>query len=223
MKKFFTLMSIFTLLFSTTLSSYAATTSVEQTAEFAIKSINVLSLNAIELTFTEALEDSEDAVREFKIVNKSDSLDIFNVVDSMLNPKDNTKLLLALDKDTQKTKEYEVTVIAIKSASGNNIESGIDSTEAFVVSETEYPTIEEVINNYGNEPLVELNAAMEVSEPTNTSTNLAGTETSTGEESLDTVATEANALPATGPEHIIILLLSILLGLGAFMLKSKKS
>ncbi len=233
MKKVFTTMSILAIFFASTLSSFAATgdattetattTSTEQSSAFAIKTISVLSLNGIELTFSEALEDAEWAVREFKIVNKADPLDTYTVVDTMLNPKDKTKVLLALDKDTQKTKEYEVTVVAIKSASGNNIESGIDSTEAFVVADTTYPTIEDVINNYGNEAPVDLNAADVVSDSTNTGTNLAWTETATWSENLAVIATDSKNLPATGPETIIILMLSVILWFGAFVVKTKKS
>lgn len=233
MKKVFTTLSILAIFFASTLGTFAATgdattenpttTSVEQNSAFAIKKIDVLSLNGIELTFSEALEDSDSAVREFKIVNKADPLDIYEVVDTMLNPKDSTKVLLALDKDTIKAKEYEVTVVAIKSASGKNIESGIDSTEVFVVADNTYPTIEEVINNYGNEPTVDLNAAMEVSETTNSDTNLASTETASWAQNLSVVANDANNLPATWPESIIILMLSIILWSVAFVYKTRKS
>lgn len=229
MKKIFTTVSVLTLFFASTLGSFAidatstwtvvTTTNTTGTqSAFGLKSINVVSLNWIELTFSEALEDSADVVREFKIVNKTDPLDTFTVVDTLINPKDSTKLLLALDKDTKIASEYEVTIVAIKSAAGKNIESWIDSTEVFVVADMKYPTIEEVINNYGNEPAVDLNAATEVQNTTNTGTNLAW------EPAVEVNAVaEATKLPDTGPEVMVILILSIILWFTAFVFKTNKS
>lgn len=246
MKKIFTGVSIIAIFMASTLSSFAAddvTTSVvtpsntsltdstwtvsvqAQNSAFALKSINVVSLNWIELTFSQPLEDSKDAIREFKIVNKADPLDTLSVVDTLINPKDSTKILLALDKDAQKTKEYEVTIVAIKSADGKNIESWIDSTEVFVVADTTYPAIEDVINNYGNEAPVDLNAAAEVNSTSTGSNNLAWMETWTWAETnnLSAVASDATKLPKTGPESLVILMLSIILWFAAFVFKTNKS
>jgi hypothetical protein len=49
-----------------------------------LQTIEVLSLNSVELSFNVSLEDYPDASRDFKIVNKDDSLDELYVVSSQL-------------------------------------------------------------------------------------------------------------------------------------------
>lgn len=182
-------------------------------SSFVLKSINVVSLNWVELTFSAPIEDVENAVREFKIVNKADSLDAFNVVKTEVNPEDATKLLLTLDKDTNIWSEYEVTVTAIKSADAKNIEAWIDSTEVFMVNAADYPT-EDV--TYANFP-VQLNAAGE-------SLNVVTWSGETGSGvALLAAAETAEALPSTGPEQVILLLLSLIIWFGFFIVKLKRS
>ena len=188
--------------------------------DFILKSINVASLNWIELSFSAPLENIKDAIREFKIVNKKDPADTYEVTKTEVNPDDNTKILLTLDRDTKVWNEYEVTVIAIKSLNGKNIESWIDSTEVFVVKNIDYskPIVKNVettkaktINNSG---AIQLNSANQASKITN--------DTGTWIELL-AAAEVPEKLPVTWTEHILLLLASMILWLWFFIFKIKRS
>jgi hypothetical protein len=68
---------------------------------FALDSINMVASNAIELSFTAPLNDSLDAIREFKITNKADYLDTYEVLSTELNIEDSSKLKLVLDREPE--------------------------------------------------------------------------------------------------------------------------
>ena len=102
---------------------------------FILESVNVASSNILELIFSGPLDNSTDAVREFKITNKNDSLDKFEVISSEINELNNNKLYITLDENIEIWNEYEVVIIAITDSNGNNIESWIDNSEVFYVDE----------------------------------------------------------------------------------------
>ena len=116
---------------------------------FSLQSVQVNSFSEIELTFSEALEIHPDASREFKVLNKEDSLDELLVVKTQVNEEDTTKVVLTFDRETLPATEYELTVIDIKSDSGKNIESWIDGISSF--STPNEFEVEEVLE----EPIVE--------------------------------------------------------------------
>lgn len=171
--------------------------------DFALDSIEVIDYNKIELDFTNGLEDSKNTLREFKIINKNDNLDTFEVISTKLNSEDNSKLELTLDRDTKIWNEYEVVIIAITSVDWENIESWIDNTEIFIVEEI----------------IIELNSAIEkVVWPT--WTNI---ESSEIENTTLALAKTNDSLPKTGPEHIFMLILSIILWALIFVFRYKKA
>jgi len=203
-------------------------TTTTATSDFALKSIDVIALNWVELTFSKPLEDTQNSVREFKVVNKNDPLDTFEVVKTEINPSDSTKLLLTLDKDTQINNTYEVTIVAIKSADWSNIESWIDSTEVFTVEDKDYAALKNLVDAYNPamnnvdqtmnsnvDQNVELNSASEVMTDTN-SWVVAWNTTQTAQEST--------SLPTTWPEeYVLLLLLSLMLGFWFVIFKTKNS
>jgi len=83
--------------------------------EFVLDKVSVVKNNKIELTFTNPLDNSDDAIREFKITNKADSFDSFEVLSSELNVLDNSIIELTLDRDIEVLTEYEVVIVAISS------------------------------------------------------------------------------------------------------------
>jgi len=208
-------------------------------SSFILKSIWVLSLNWIELTFSQQLEDIEsleedlkildtntptdllptesieNILGEFKIVNKNDVTDIYKVIKTEINPDDNTKLLLTLDRDTQINNEYELTVMEIKNTEGKNIETGVDSTKVFLVKDIDYSDEEAV--------KMELNSASEQSQSWKiVNKSWVNSVSGSGVELLS-VAEANKALPGTWPEHLVILVLSLIIWLGFFAYKVKKS
>lgn len=181
---------------------------------FALESINNLSLDILEVWFTVWLEDSEDAVREFKITNKNDSLDTFNTEFSYVDELDNTKVILTLDRELELGNEYEVVVIAINDINGNNIEAWIDSFEIFTVKEiTEEENIE--INSWVDNTDKEVF----INEEENIELNSWVDE----EQTLEEVAASTTKLADTGPEHILLLIVSIIFWAFIFKFKYKKA
>jgi len=181
--------------------------------DFALEWVEVIDTKNIELNFTNLLDNSTDTVREFKVVNKKDELDVFEVEKNELNIDDNSKLLLTMDREFQVWNEYEVIVIWIMDENTNIIESWIDNIETFTV--TEQTKMYQEKNNIEEN----LNSATEENKwPT--WTNLTSEEV---ENTTESVAKNQSNLPETWPEHILIVILSIVLWGLFFVLKYKKA
>lgn len=245
MRKISALVTIFTLFFSVYFSAFAAdlnvtstwTTTVDsvnaKSSGFVLKTVDVLWLNWIELSFSSPLVASQDSIREFKVVNKNDPLDSFEIVKTAINPNDNTKLLLLLDKDLEKLKEYEVTVLAIEDINGKNIESWIDSTEMFVVKEGNYTNINGElmyawIQASTTNTTQELNTASWQELTAISTTAIPEQELKAASEVTESgnvlaTAEKVEKLPTTWPENVLILVLSMLLWSMFFIFKFKKS
>ncbi len=187
---------------------------------FVFDKVEVVEYNKILLSFTNAIDNSDWAVREFKITNKVDELDSLEVIETSVDIQDSRKLLVTLDRDTEIGKEYEVVVVAISSVQGKNIESGIDSIQTFKVEEiventeatvTETPIVEE------EEP--ELNSALREEPVWNNWTNLTEEEV---KNNILYVSKNNSKLPVTWPEHVLILILTTILAALIFVFKYKK-
>lgn len=180
-------------------------------SDFALDWVSVVSYDKIELTFTNPLDDSEDAIREFKITNKADPLDTFEVISTELDEDDKSIVELTLDKDTKIWNEYEVVIIAITSSEWKNIESWIDNIETF--------TVNEIIDTDIVDEWVELNAAW-IDDANPAWTNLG---TWTNDETTLELAGKQTSLPQTWPEHVLMLILSIILWALIFIFNYKKA
>lgn len=203
---------------------------VEDSEPFSLTSVWVLSFSELELTFSEAIESHSEAAREFRVVNKSDSLDELFVVKSEVDSWDSSKVIITFDRDTLPNTEYDITVIDMKSETGKNIESGIDGISSFITPDSfpeEQP--EEVIEpesvevEPNDEDDLTLNAAPEETqddiEPVVTTTSNADTWASLVGASLndddiqkDTLseAKETSQLPKTWPAHILLFIFAFL-------------
>lgn len=180
-------------------------TTETKSEDFVLDWIAVVAYNKVKLTFTNLLDNAQDATREFKITNKIDKTDTLEVISTLLDEKDNSILELTFNKDISVWTEYEVVIVAITSANWKNIESGIDNIETFTVKDTQEM-----------DEMIELNAAWPVvlanpwTENTISSTTL-------------TVAENKTVLPKTGPEQILMLILSVILWALIFVFKYKKA
>jgi hypothetical protein len=65
---------------------------------FSLKLVTPLSFSQVELVFSNNISQKTDDNREFKIVNKSDSLDELGVIKTQVNQQDSKKLILTFDK-----------------------------------------------------------------------------------------------------------------------------
>ena len=205
--------------------------------DFALAYIKLLEYNKIELEFNSELDDSVDALREFKIVNTKDDLDSFEVISADINPNDSTKIQVTLDRNTEIWNEYEVVIIAITSALWKNIESWIDNTETFYVTEIveeelievdleielvpeeEFIVLDELIDDeVESDNNLELNTAEE-SHMWNAWANV---EAWTIENTTLWLADSNTKLPKTWAEHILMLILATILWALIFVFKYKK-
>jgi len=143
----------------------------------------------MEVTFNKYLDDSKEAVREFKISDKASGEEV--EVESTRLTNDGMTVIIDLSGELKTENEYDLTVIALNGKDGSNIEAGVEGTRSFVTpaelftrvatEEPEAPKVdtpETVV-----EPEVELNAA----------------------------PAAAKKLPQTGAEEVIVLFLAIVL------------
>lgn len=184
-------------------------------ADFALDWIKVINYDKLELDFTNDLDVSVDAIREFKIVNKNDNLDTFDVISNNINIDDNSKIELDLDRNLEIWGEYEVVIIAITSIDWNVIESWIDNVETFIVEE-----------------IIELNAASENTTEETVTTQWTENATWPTWANIDSnqientalwLAVDSSTLPKTWPGYILILIFSIILSMLIFIVKFKRS
>ena len=207
---------------------------------FSLQSVQVNSFSEIELTFSEALEINPDASREFKVLNKEDSLDELLVVKTQVNEEDTTKVVLTFDRETLPATEYELTVIDIKSDSGKNIESWIDGISSFSTPnefEVEEVLEEPIVEDMPVEEGIDLNAAGEsdetvVEETPDMALNSAAPldavswETLTEDDIEKNTVSEASKteeLPNTGPTHILLFILTFIIATLFFVFRFKRS
>lgn len=150
-----------------------------------ISNIKTIFNNQMEITFNKYLDNSEAAVREFKVSDKNTGEEIA-VEDSRLTNNDMT-VIVDLAGELKTDSEYNLTVIALNAKDGSNIEAGVEGTRSFVTPlelftrvETDEPEApkDEVV-----EPEVELNAA----------------------------PAQAKNLPQTGAQEVIVLFLAMAL------------
>lgn len=205
-----------------------SSTEEKTTTPLAIKSAVVLSANQIELEFNLPLDNTQDAVRELKIVEKQSWSEAF-VSDSILSSDNPMKLMVRVDTDFVEGSEYDLTVVSIQDTNKNNIESGIDGITTFTVPRWSTTSYQET----KNAPTETVDLEVEVPE-----LNAAGTATWSEQKILkwgkqlsdeeltktaELAAKDNEALPQTGPETVLLLLLAIMLGGGLFFLHSRKA
>ncbi len=106
-----------------------------QNIDFVLEWVTVINESKIEADFSLELDNSENAIREFKITNKNDNLDTIEVISTQLNESDSSKLEIDLETNIVAWEQYEFVVIAVNSKTGKNIESWIDSIETFSIQD----------------------------------------------------------------------------------------
>jgi len=231
--------------------------------DFVLEWLDVINDKKIEADFSLDLDNSESAIREFKITNKNDRFDTIDVMAAELKDFDNSIIEIDLESPIKAWVEYEFVVIAVSSSTWKNIESWIDSMETFslqkkvendineefsiewwtnsdnvdntdtsnaVINNENTDTSNTVINNEEEEH-IEFNSAWP--SEWNSNANIQnkkeekqwiswGNISAADIENTTLWLAEKNSkLPTTGPEHIFIIILSIILW--ALILKFKKS
>lgn len=112
----------------------AATTTDMNAAKTAlsVKSVNVTATNKLEVIFSAELDNSPEAKREFKLASKDGA----EIAISSAELTDANKLSLTLATPVEVSKEYSLTILALKDKAGNNVEAWVDGQFAFTTPET---------------------------------------------------------------------------------------
>lgn len=210
--------------------------SVAEAVNFRIKGVEVIAPETLSFEFSGELETGAAAVREFIIEEKIAGTDL--AVDiSDIDPTDPKKVIVVLSWEMKPVTQYKVTVLDIRDADGNTIESWVDAFISFTTpavldeeepeEETPAPEVtpeEETTENTNTEEEVELEAAGPEQETVEVNEGNAGTNISTDELSQNTSMTaESNEkLPQTGPEHILLILMALLLSGWVYLMSHTK-
>lgn len=210
-----------------------STSGPENTNVFALENVEATQQDELTLTFSAPLEDVADAQREFLILHNQTEEEVF-AIDTQLNQQDPRILTVMLDRDLELGARYDFTILAIADVSGRNIESGIDALTNFQVPQNfSQPTVSTP------ESEVELNAAWPTPDPepqtnpepqtspepetSSTAWGNAGTIISGGnQKDVAATATSTEKLPQTGPEHILLFVLALLLWSGIFFVLARR-
>lgn len=179
-------------------------TKIVDDSKFALDKVDAKSSTELELTFSKAIDQSVDALREFKITK--DNKEVTKVKETKLIENDKTKLTLILSNPISAW-EYKIVVISITDEEWNNIEEWINWELKFLVSDfdTKAETITPIISP--EEKVVDLNAWFPEEETQNYW--LAWKNMTWVLSTWEVVAGDAEKLPKTWPEHIFLILISM--------------
>lgn len=183
-------------------------TKVWNEEKFALEEINVINAANLEVTFNSAIDQNEDAIREFKIVQNN--REVVSVKETKINKDDDKKINLVLENSLEKW-EYKLTVIYMTDKLGRNIEEWINWELKFIVND-----------NHLN---VEIDSEVELTQE-NIELNAGTPEESNSEyywlawkamtwvlSTWEDIAAKSNKLPKTWPESVFLVLVSFILGL----------
>lgn len=184
--------------------------------KLAVKEVKVVTSNAISLGFNVPLDTSTTAQREFKIVDQINS----GEKEVKKSEVQNTNfVIVTLSNDMLPNTKYEVTVLSLQDKNGKSIESGVDGIISFITPpvfpsltptaqpKVEQPkdTIPELKSGGPEAPVVQKNTESGMKWQNVQLENIKKTVVSN-------VAKESTKLPQTGPEHIILIIISLLVG-----------
>jgi len=191
------------------------TTGEATSQAFALEGVEATWIQELTLTFNSQLEDTQDAEREFLIINSQTDEEIF-VEDTELDQEETNKLILSLDRELVLSGSYDFTILSIIDVNGRNIESGIDALTNFQVPESfvEESVEPEVIVELPDQeelPEPELNAAppTESLDGGNAGQIVSGNSL---EKDTTQTAESSDQLPQTWPEHVLLFLLAFMVG-----------
>lgn len=212
-----------------------------QATSFRIKSVDVLGKDSLSFEFSADLENSPSAVREFIVAEKNSSIEL-GVDISDIDPTNPKGVIVVLSSELSPVTEYKVTVLDIRDTGGNTIESWVDAFISFMTpavieeqtqpetpaepetqtwttqeEETETPAVEEEeipLNSAGNEEEL----AAETNDG-NAGVNLSKEDIG---DNTTMTATENDTLPQTGPEHVLLILMALLISGTIYIIGTRK-
>lgn len=204
--------------------------------KFSMKEVKVQNPTTVVATFSKDLYAEGSNMFEFKLSQKDTKAE---VKVSNLTLSGTTSVVLTTWADLAMDKEYELVAVFVSDKTGNVIENGVDGMLSFVPNnvlasatdaaasasasasatpvetpvDSAMPT-SDLTSTWTAEPQ-DLNAA---SDATALNAASASGETLSG---AAVVANSAEALPKTGPQEVLVVILALILGLGVFVARRK--
>ncbi len=182
---------------------------------FTLTEVKVTDKNTLNANFNnDLLEDT--SLFDFLLTPKSD--DTKEVALTWITLSSSSSLNIKTLEDLTANTEYNLTVVFVSDKDWKTIENWVDWMLNFTTPAT-FPTVE---NSW---------SVNEVVAPTNTELNAANTEVNTSNTevsistnswvSVETTASNAEALPQTWPKEIMVIILALTLGLWAMYIRRK--
>lgn len=168
--------------------------------------IKSTSAKQIEVKFNVELDENQDAVREFSILDNEEN-EVF--IDSVELISSDT-LALSLDGELKNGTTYNVVIIALQDANSNNIEAGVDGIISFV---SEFETSQDAIVEENSEESIHSNEPVEEFVQEVSDEVVEVKEEVVEEKTVEEVADKAKELPEAWAKENIIISLSIIIAM----------
>lgn len=216
-------------------------TSFAADEKFSMKEVKVQNPTTVSVTFSKDLYAEGSNMFEFTLTQK-DTKAAVEVKGLALSGT--TQVVLTLGKELTMDKEYDLVAVFVSDKTGNVIENGVDGMLSFVpntvlasASTTSAPASIDATSAAPTDAApVDMNAApteAPIADLTATGTEPQDLNAAPADASVSAswatdsgalasaVATDANALPQTGPKEVLVVLLAMVLGLGVFVARRK--
>ena len=211
--------------FSTKASEGWINSSESTSGKFEFLSVVPKSPYSLELSFSSELDNSNTAVRDFRITEKLNTWNEIQVLSSELDIQNPKKVILTLSEPTLPQLEYIITVIRVADKNGKTIESWIDSIGSFVWAdlESENSILNEDEKDEKDWEMLDDNSwSMELNSADLWWVSWAELDKDDVIKDTLSAANSNQKLPTTWPEHILIFILASILWTLIFIFKFKK-
>ena len=183
-----------------------------------ISKVNVLDSKNIEVSFNLSLK-SDDNTRDFKLIEKNNSINEYEVSKSELINKNTLKLFL--NKDLESSKNYDLTVISVKWENWETIEAWIDWISNFRTNSN----LKKYSKSNIKETKVKVKDIVKSKEIKTTKVDDSNSWKEISNKDLDkkteNIAKKAEKLPQTWPETTLLLIFTLLLTWWIYLFKRK--
>ena len=200
--------------------------------KFSMKEVKVQNPTTVVATFSKDLYAEGSNMFEFKLSQKDTKAE---VKVSNLTLSGTTSVVLTTWADLAMDKEYELVAVFVSDKTGNVIENGVDGMLSFVPNNVLASATDAAASASATPVETPVDYAMPTYDLTSTWTaeqqdlNAASDATalnaaSASGETLSgaaVVANSAEALPKTGPQEVLVVILALILGLGVFVARRK--
>ncbi len=189
--------------------------------KLAVKQVKIISSTSFKLIFNVGLDTRPEVTKDFKVVDQTNGWIEKEWNKSTIDPTDFRSIIIDMASPLGENTKYVVTVIAIQDKNGKTIESGIDGIISFVTpANFAVENIESQNVAVNTDTIPELNSWDVEAEAQNNMTATGAQNSWMKGQNIQleeikktvtsSVAQDSKKLPQTGPEHIILLVISLM-------------